>query len=119
MSARTLLVAMDPNDHLSGLGRAHRVALTSIENGVVGPWDVIEVKWGEAHELENEGSHHARVAKFVRDRGANEIVASGAGPDMRRMLERLGVRLTLASGPARPAVEQLASGPAAKLSTVH
>lgn len=93
---------------MTGIGRAHRVARATVEGGAVVDWQETEVRWDETHEQEVEGFHHASIARFLQAQKATELIAAGAGPEMRRMLERMGLRLILASGTARKTVEALA-----------
>ncbi|MEM0154758.1 MAG: NifB/NifX family molybdenum-iron cluster-binding protein [Methanothrix sp.] len=83
---------------LTGVGRAPRVAIIHTEDGKVKKINEIEVKWGESHDSEEEGLHHATIAKFIKEHEVKEIIAGGAGPDMQKMLERLGVKVRFESG---------------------
>lgn len=100
---------MDANGVLSGVGRAHRVAVATVQDDAVSEWNETEVNWDASHDEMNEGLRHATIAKYLQSRGGSALVAAGAGPDMRRMLGRMGIQLVVASGPARAAVEALAS----------
>ena len=86
------------------MGRARKAVLATRSHGTEIDWEETEVKWDEAHAQENEGSHHAAIARFLRDRQVRELWARGAGPDMRRMLERLHVNLHLAEGVAQDVI---------------
>ena len=118
MVAQVVIAALDAGGRLTGIGRARRVARALVENGAVVDWQEIEVKWDEGHGLEPEGNHHANIAKFLIAQKATQLVAAGAGPDMRRMIERMGVRLLFASGTARASVEALVRFDGPSLSTV-
>lgn len=88
-----------------GWGRAARVALAEVADGEVRSWDEVDVRWDLAHDEGTEGSHHARVARFVRERGVELVVAEHMGPPMAHMLGKLGIRTALgAEGSAREAV---------------
>ena len=108
MTAQVLFATLDAGGQLTGIGRAHRVARATVEDGAVIDWQETEVRWDETREQEVEGYHHASIAMFLQAQQATELVAAGAGPEMRRMLERMGLRLILASGTARRTVEALA-----------
>ena len=108
MSAQLLLATVDAQGQLTGVGRARTIARATVDGGEVVDWQETEVRWDESHEAEVEGNHHASIAKFFLSQHATDLVAAGAGPDMRRMLDRMGVRLILASGKARPTVTTLA-----------
>lgn len=88
-----------------GLGRATHVALASVTGGAIGAWDELEVGWDRLHDEGSEGSHHARIARFLRDNSVEVVVAAHIGPGMQRMLGTMGVRAVLgAHGDARQAV---------------
>lgn len=107
MSSTVWLATMDGEGRLTGVGRARRVGRATVHDGSIVGWDEFDVKWDEAHGNDNEGLHHARIARFFLDHRAHWVVAAGAGPDMRRMLEKAGIRLTFSSGEARDAVARV------------
>lgn len=83
-------------------GRAQRVAVAEVQDGEVVTWTEHEVGWGDAHDLGTEGSHHARVARFLQEQGVEVVAAHHVGDGMRRMLASMSIRAALgASGPAR------------------
>jgi predicted Fe-Mo cluster-binding NifX family protein len=85
-------------------GRAARVAILDVEDGAVASWREFDVGWDDLHDLDTEGGHHARVARFLREQGVQTIVAHHMGHDMLTMLGRLGLTVRLgASGDARQA----------------
>lgn len=91
-------------------GRASRVALATVEDGQITEWQEIEVGWDTAHDQGTEGSHHARIARFLRDHEVEVVVANHVGPGMRRMLSTMGIPTVLdAHGDAREAVEDAAA----------
>lgn len=93
-------------------GRAQRMALARVAGGQVVEWTEHEVRWGELHDSATEGSHHARIARFLIDNHVEAVVAGHMGPPMLRMLGTMGLQVHLdASGDARSAV--LAAVPAA------
>lgn len=99
-------VALDTDERVDPRwGRAERVALVKVAQGLVSDWDVCEVGWDVAHDEGSERAHHARVARFVKQHAVNVVVAHHMGGDMRAMLERMGVEVHLgAAGEARRAV---------------
>ena len=111
MVALVMFATLDVRGQLTGIGRAHRLARATVEDGTLVDWRETEVNWDETHDLEGEGNHHANIAKYLRAEKATELVAAGAGPGMRIMLERMGLRVILASGTARETVAALACLP--------
>lgn len=88
-----------------GWGRARRVAVASVTDGVLTGWREVDVRWDEAHDEGTEGSHHARIVRFLRENDVGVVIAGHMGPPMQNTLTQLGVRLVLgASGDARAAV---------------
>jgi predicted Fe-Mo cluster-binding NifX family protein len=86
-------------------GRAHRVALARLEGGEVVDWSEHEVAWDELHDSSTEGSHHARIARFLLDHHVDAVVAGHMGPPMMRMLDTMGVQVHLgAAGSARDVI---------------
>jgi len=93
-------------------GRAERVAVAVVEGGDVQDWTEYDVGWGSLHDASTEGSHHARIARFLLDHNVQAVVAGHMGPPMVRMLDTMGLVVNLgASGDARTAVT--AAAPAA------
>ena len=79
-------------------GRAACVAVAEVRDGVIVDWKEIEVGWDAAHDTGSEGSHHARVARFLQEHGSEVVVAHHMGEPMARMLEAMGVRVQLGAG---------------------
>jgi predicted Fe-Mo cluster-binding NifX family protein len=85
-------------------GRAGRVAVTEVTSDRIGAWQEYDVGWNALHDAGTEGSHHARVARFLLEHHVEAVVANHMGPPMVHMLERMGVRVCLgAMGDAREA----------------
>ncbi len=85
-------------------GRAARVAIVDVKDGVVAVWREFDVAWDDLHDVGTEGAHHARVASFLREQGVQVIAAHHIGPGMATMLGRMGLIVRLgASGDARQA----------------
>lgn len=86
-------------------GRADRVAIAEATANGVADWQEFDVGWDALHDAGTEGSHHARVARFLRDHHVDAVVAHHMGMGMAHMLEQMGVKAYLgASGDARAAV---------------
>lgn len=85
-------------------GRAARVAVVRVEGGQVASMTEHDVAWDTLHDAGPEGSHHARVAKFLRDEGVQMVVAGHMGGPMAHMLQQMGITVQLgAAGSARAA----------------
>ena len=74
-----------------GLGRARTVAVSDVRDGEVVTWTEVDVGWGDLHGTGPEGTHHARIVRFVREHGIECVVTSGLGDGMRTTLGKLGV----------------------------
>lgn len=86
-------------------GRANRVAISELTGGGIESWREYDVRWDALHDAGTEGSHHARVARFLLDHHVQAVVANHMGEPMVHMLERMGVKVWLgAVGDAREAV---------------
>jgi predicted Fe-Mo cluster-binding NifX family protein len=86
-------------------GRADRVAIADVMGGEICSWQEFTVGWGTSHDQGTEGSHHARVARFLRDHHVQAVVVRHVGPGMQRMLSSMAIRLvTGAGGDSRSAV---------------
>ena len=89
-------------------GRADRLALAETEDGHIVGWREVDVMWSVLHDQATEGSHHARVVRFLRENGVEVVVAGHMGDGMAHTLGKMGLRVHLgASGDARGAVETL------------
>jgi predicted Fe-Mo cluster-binding NifX family protein len=87
-----------------GWGRARRVALATVTGRAIVSWQEIDVRWDLAHDEGGEGSHHARIVRFLRERSVDVAVTGHMGPPMQKVLANLGVRVVLgSSGDARSA----------------
>ncbi len=96
-----IMAMIDNNGMLTGIGRAPRAALISVKDGKTENIEELDIGWDESHEREQEGQHHAAVARFLTSRKVNEVVASGAGEGMRSMIEKMGIRLRFGDGDYR------------------
>jgi len=90
-------------------GRADRVAVATVGKAGIEDWQEFDVGWGSLHDSGSEGSHHARVARFLRDHDVEAVVAHHMGEPMRHMLEKMGltVRLGEAGGARESATRVL------------
>lgn len=89
-------------------GRADWVAIADVEGGELKTWREIEVSWSRLHDEGTEGSHHARVVKFLKENGVEVVVANHMGDGMTRMLKTMEIPVHLgASGDARTAVQSI------------
>ena len=79
-------------------GRAARVTLVRVEDGVITAVDEHEVGWDVLHDAGTEGGHHARIARFLTDHAVDVVVADHMGPPMVRMLGEMGIRTWLGAG---------------------
>ena len=75
-----------------GWGRAQRIAIATVEDGAVTSWAEHDVRWDLAHDEGTEGSHHARVVRFLRDNGVQVVATGHMGPPMARMLGTMGIQ---------------------------
>jgi predicted Fe-Mo cluster-binding NifX family protein len=90
-------------DH--GWGRARRVAVATTSGDEIRDWQEIDVAWDTLHDQGTEGTHHARVARFLIDHQVEAVLSGHMGPGMVRMLATMGIQVVLnASGDARGAV---------------
>ena len=86
-------------------GRAHRVAIAAVDRHEIVRWQEIDVRWDILHDEGSEGSHHARVGRFLIDHEVEEVVAGHMGGGMRLMLVKMGLTVRVgASGDARRAI---------------
>jgi len=88
-------------------GRANRVAVAEVGDGVIDSWRETTVAWNIEHDQGTEGAHHARIARFLLDNHVDVVAAQHVGPGMQRMLDSMGIRLVVGlNGNAREAVTQ-------------
>lgn len=86
-------------------GKAGRVAVVMVEDGGITDWQESDVGWDQSHDEGSEGSHHARIARFLIDHQVEAVVAHHMGEGMQRMLSTMGLQVFLgADGDARAAV---------------
>jgi predicted Fe-Mo cluster-binding NifX family protein len=91
-------------------GKADWVAVANVIDGEIDTWQVVEVSWSRLHDEGTPGSHHARVATFLREHEVEAVVANHIGPGMVRMLDTMSLPVHLgAAGNARAAVQAASS----------
>jgi predicted Fe-Mo cluster-binding NifX family protein len=76
-----------------GWGRARRVAVAVVVDGEIVGWEEFDVAWDVLHDEGTEGSHHARVARFLREHDAEVVITGHLGAGMERMIGSLGIRV--------------------------
>lgn len=92
-------------------GRADVVAVASVSGSDLNEWQEYDVRWSTLHDGGTEGSHHARVARFLREHAVRVVVVEHLGAGMQRMLDSMGIQVvTGASGDARQAAVAPAFG---------
>jgi predicted Fe-Mo cluster-binding NifX family protein len=85
-------------------GRANRVAIVDVREGRVTDWQEHTVAWDALKDSGTEGSHHARVARFLHEHHVEAVVAHHMGEGMHHMLQKMGLQVRLgAMGDARRA----------------
>lgn len=88
-----------------GWGRAHRVAVAEVVEGQVTRWEEYDVAWDESHDTGTEGSHHARIVRFLREHEVGAVVVGHVGAGMHHTMTKMGLAVhTGAAGDARAAV---------------
>jgi len=86
-------------------GRADRLAIAEVLDGQIVSWQGFDVGWSRLHDAGPEGSHHARVVRFLLEHRVQAVVAGHMGDAMVHTLEKLGMQIHLgASGHARVAI---------------
>jgi predicted Fe-Mo cluster-binding NifX family protein len=79
-------------------GRADRVAIAEVTASGVGDWQEFDVGWSTLHDEGTEGSHHARVARFLLDHHVEAVVVDHMGEPMMRTLQQMGLEVHLGAG---------------------
>ena len=92
-------------------GRADRVAVATVSQDGIDDWEEFDVGWGSLHDAGTAGSHHARVARFLREHGVEAVAAHHMGAGMTHMLEKMGLTVRLGeTGSAREAAARVLGG---------
>ena len=76
-------------------GRAARVAVADVIDGMLTSWQEFDVDWDQLHDASGEGNHHARIARFLIDNKVERVAANHVGPGMAVMLQRMGMAAVL------------------------
>jgi sugar-phosphatase len=87
------------------------VAVASVDaTGRIAGWSVHQVGWGDLHGSGGEGSHHARIVRFLREHQVGCVVVEHMGLGMQRVMTAMRIPVfTGAAGPARDCVERAAA----------
>lgn len=94
-------------------GKASTVAIAKVEGTEVTAWNEYNVNWDRLHDEGTEGSHHARIVKFLREHEVQAVVIDHCGAPMLNTMQKMNLVIALdAEGPARPTV--LAAAPQIK-----
>lgn len=104
--ASTVLIPVTEDGRVEPrFGRAPRVAVVSVSDGAITRWQEFPVGWDVAHDAGTEGSHHARIVRFLNEHRVDTIVAEHMGAGMQRVVGRMGILLLFTpGGNARAAV---------------
>jgi predicted Fe-Mo cluster-binding NifX family protein len=94
----------------SSWGRAERVAVATVNENGIEDWQEFDVGWDSLHDAGTEGSHHARIARFLREHEVEAVASQHMGPGMEHMLGKMGltVRLGETGGAKEVAARMLA-----------
>ena len=85
-------------------GRADRLAVAEVAGDGISSWQEYDVGWGALHDSGTEGSHHARIARFMQEHGVEAVVARHMGEGGAHMLGKMGIEVRLgAEGNAKEA----------------
>ena len=96
-------------------GRADRVAVASVSRVGIDVWQEFDVGSGDLHDGGTEGSHHARIARFLLEHGVEAIVANHMGAAMEHMLGKMNLTVLLGqTGNAREAAARAFAEPSAE-----
>jgi predicted Fe-Mo cluster-binding NifX family protein len=76
-------------------GRADRVAVAIVSDDGIDDWQEFDVGWGTLHDSGTEGSHHARIARFLLEQSVEAVAAQHMGPGMTHMLAKMGLTVRL------------------------
>lgn len=86
-------------------GRAHFVAVATVVDDVITDWAVDEVRWDELHDAAGEGSHHARIVRYLMEHEVEAVVVDHMGQGMVTTITKMGLPIfTTASDDAKASV---------------
>ncbi|MSS45661.1 dinitrogenase iron-molybdenum cofactor [Cutibacterium sp. WCA-380-WT-3A] len=88
-------------------GKAPMVAVAQVDsNSHITAWQTFHVEWDRLHDEGTEGSHHARIVRFLREHDVVACVATHVGMGMQRTLAAMKIPVLPATSPdARESVE--------------
>ncbi len=72
---------------------------TREEDRRISDWVVHQVGWDVAHDEGTEGSHHARIVRFLRENEVDAVVVDHMGAGMQHTLAKMDI-------PVLPALSQ-------------
>ena len=85
-----------PTGHVDkSWGRAPRVTVAQVEDGMVTEWLDFDVQWDRLHDVDGEGGHHALIARFLLDHKVDRVAAQHMGPGMTVMLAKMRITVDL------------------------
>ncbi|MBK9697921.1 MAG: dinitrogenase iron-molybdenum cofactor [Propionibacteriaceae bacterium] len=86
-------------------GRAHWVGVAEVTAGEITAWQIHEVAWDESHDEGTEGSHHARIVRFLKEHAIEAVVVDHMGPGMVQVMTTMKIPLLPATaGDARASI---------------
>jgi predicted Fe-Mo cluster-binding NifX family protein len=119
-SSTTVVVNISGDQVAAGWGKAQTMAVATVVDGQIASWAEHEVGWDVLHGQGSEGTHHARIVRFVRDHGATIVVTGHMGPPMHKTMSKLGCKVVLeVTGDAREAAVQAVGAPASPVPEGH
>lgn len=86
-----LAINVDGDQVGSGWGRARTIAIATVSGEEITDWQEHPVAWDVAHDEGTEGSHHARIVRFLREHHAQAAITGHMGQPMAHTLTKLGV----------------------------
>lgn len=87
-------VPLSTDQAVGGLGKAHWMAVGTLQAGEISDWAEHLVEWDVLHDVGTHGGHHARIVTFLKDNNVDHIVAGHIGEPMQNTLTKLGVAFT-------------------------
>ncbi|MCF8527872.1 MAG: hypothetical protein K9G80_10215 [Candidatus Nanopelagicales bacterium] len=85
-------------------GEAPTVALASVDDSGIVAWVTHDVSWDASHDAGPHGTHHARIARFLREEQVTDVIVDHLGDPMGNMLAKMSIKVhTGYSGDARRA----------------
>ncbi len=91
-------------------GRSPQMGIAEVEDGDIVSWELHEVRWDIAHDEGPEGSHHARMVRFMREQAVTHLVIGNMGAPMQNVVTKMGIALIPArSSDPRQAVKLAAA----------